>query len=311
MRAGCPVDCDGAVTIVLATPSVDELVEAVSVIREWQHDGAPMQLHPGDLGWSWRFGAEVTAASVRTWSRNGQLLAVGLADPTLLRLSVAPAAMHDPELARALAEDLAEPGRGVLVDGTVCVEAPRGALVRDLLVEAGWQLDAPWTPLRRDLTEPVEDPAVRVEVVGPEQAPARTAVQRASFDNSTFTAELWHAMAAGPAYVDARCLLAHDDGGTPVAAITVWSAGPGRPGLVEPMGVHRDHRGHGHGRAITVAGAAALRELGASSALVCTPSSNVGGVATYRSAGFEELPATQDLRRDGSGNGAGPGTPVG
>lgn len=24
---------------------------------------------------------------------------------------------------------------------------------------------------------------------------------------------------------------------------TVWSAGPGRPGLIEPMGVHRDHQG--------------------------------------------------------------------
>jgi len=42
-----------------------------------------MQLHPGDLGWFWRFGAEATAAAVRTSSRDGQILAVGLLDAEL------------------------------------------------------------------------------------------------------------------------------------------------------------------------------------------------------------------------------------
>jgi ribosomal protein S18 acetylase RimI-like enzyme len=64
------------------------------------------------------------------------------------------------------------------------------------------------------------------------------------------------------------------------------------------MGVHRDHRGQGHGRAITVAAAASLRELGSSSALVCTPSSNAAAVATYKAAGFEPLPEIRDRRRD-------------
>ena len=63
------------------------------------------------------------------------------------------------------------------------------------------------------------------------------------------------------------------------------------------MGVHREHRGHGYGTAITVAAAAALRKLGSSSAIVCTPSANVGAVATYRSAGFQQLPEVRDLRR--------------
>ncbi|GAA3795472.1 hypothetical protein GCM10022206_39050 [Streptomyces chiangmaiensis] len=106
-----------------------------------------MQLHPGDLGWFWRFGAEATAAAVRTWSRDGQILAVGLLDgPELLRLTIAPDA-------------------------------------------------------------------------------------------------------------------------------------------------HRDE-------AITVAAAAALQELGSSSAIVCTPSSNVGAVATYKSAGFRQRPEIRDRRRD-------------
>jgi GNAT superfamily N-acetyltransferase len=284
--------------ILLGWPGVDGLGEAVGALREWQHDGAPMQLHPGDLGWFWRFGAEATAAAVRTWSRDGRVLAVGLLDaPDLLRLTIAPDARRDEELARQLVEDVTQPERGVLPEGKASVEAPKDALIQDLLSEHGWDVDEPWTPLRRDLAEPVEDPGARIEVTGPEQAPVRAAVQRASFDGSTFSDERWHAMAAGLPYADARCLVAYDDRGNAVAAVTVWSAGPGRPGLIEPMGVHRDHRGHGYGRAITVAAAVALRELGSSSAVVCTPSSNVGAVATYQSAGFRELPEVRDKCR--------------
>ena len=72
--------------------------------------------------------------------------------------------------------------------------------------------------------------------------------------------------------------------------MTVWSAGPAKPGLLEPLGVHRERHGHGYGKAITVATAAALQDLGSSSAIVCTPSSNVGAVATYKSAGFRRTP---------------------
>lgn len=290
----------GDMAVVLGKSGVDGLSEVVGVLREWQYDRAPMQLHPGDLGWFWRFGAETTAAAVRTWSCDGQLLGVGLLDgPELLRLAIAPDAQWDEELAQQLVDDVTEPKRGVLPAGNASVEAPRGALVGDLLFADGWKAAEPWTPLRRDLTEPVPDTGVRIEVIGPDRAHVRTAVQRASFDSSTFTDERWQAMAAGLPYANARCLVAYDEAGHAVAAVTVWSAGPGRPGLLEPMGVHRDHRGRGHGTAITLAAAAALRELGSSSAIVCTPSRNVGAVGTYKSAGFQPLPEVRDQYRDG------------
>ncbi|NYJ07234.1 GNAT family N-acetyltransferase [Petropleomorpha daqingensis] len=281
----------------VSEPGVEGLGRAVGALRQWQDDAAPFQLHPGDLGWFWRFGAEATAAAVRTWSRGGELVAVGLLDgPTLLRLGIAPGLQRDPELARQLITDLG----AVLPPGPASVEAPTGALVDERLAEEGWSSDEVWTPLRLELTEPVEEPGVRIEVVGPEQAEVRAAVHRAAFDRSTFTDGSWHAMAGGPAYAEARCLVAHDDGDA-VAAVTVWSAGPGRPGLLEPMGVHRDRRGRGHGRAICLAAAAALRDLGSSSATVCTPSANVGGIATYESAGFRRLPERRDRRRDAPG----------
>ncbi|MFJ6787471.1 GNAT family N-acetyltransferase [Streptomyces angustmyceticus] len=284
--------------IVLDRPEVDGLSEVVGALREWQYDGAPMQLHPGDLGWFWRSGGEATAAAVRTWSQDGRMLAVGLLDsPGLLRLTIAPDAQRDEVLARQLAVDVTEPAHGVLPEGRVSIDTPSGALVQELLLADGWNAAEPWTPLRRDLTEPVADPGLRIEVAGPEQAHVFAAVQRAAFDRSRFTAERWHAMAAGSPYADARCLVAYDDRGNAVAGVIVWSAGPGRPGVLEPMGVHRDHRRHGYGAAISVAAAAALQELGSSSALVCTPSSNVAAVATYQSAGFQQRAVVRDLCR--------------
>ena len=292
---------DHHVTITLSTPTAAQLSNVVPTMGAWQREGAAVQLHPGDVGWFWRFGAAATAAAIRTWSADGKTLAVGLLDePTVLRLAIDPDLQQDAELALRLAEDLTDPARAVLSEKEACVEAPAGALIREVLTGAGWRDDQLWTPLRRDLTTPVEQvppPGVRIEAIGPDRAGDRVAVQRAAFTTSTFTEERWLTMAAGAAYADARCLIAYDDQGDAVAAVTVWSAGPGRPGLLEPMGVHRDHRGQGLGRAITLAAAAALQELGSSSAVVCTPSSNEGAVATYASAGFTPLPAVPDLRR--------------
>ena len=215
----------------------------------------------------------------------------------ILRLTISPDARRDEALARQLFADVAKPERGVLPAGNAAVEAPNGTLVQDLLVEGGWNLDEAWTPLRRDFAEPVQEPGLRIEVVGPEQAPTYTAVHRSSFGSPRFTDELWDAMTAGIPYGDARCLLAYDDHGNAVAEVTVWSSGAGKPGLIEPMGVHADYRGRGHGREICLAAAAALLDLGASSAVVCTPSSNTAAIATYKSAGFQPLPERRDRSR--------------
>jgi GNAT superfamily N-acetyltransferase len=273
-----------------ATPaSLPEVTEAVAA---WQQEGAPVQLHPGDLGWYWRFGAEQLGRALRVWRRDEQILAVGLVEGSeLVRMAIAPSVDRDEELAEQLLADLSEDPQITLV------EARFGAAFRALLDERGWSVDEPWTPLRRGLADPVEDCGLLVETVAPYDVEARVVVQRAAFPGSTFTAESWHTMAAAPPYRRARCLVGYDGDRTAVAGVTVWSAGPGRPGLLEPLGVHQDHRGHGYGTAISVAAAAALREMGASSATVCTPSSNVGAVTAYASAGFQRLPDVTDFRR--------------
>ena len=169
MRVVGGVVCDRGMAIVLGTLGIDGLGEVVRALREWQYDGAAVQLHPGDLGWFWRFGDEATAAATRTWSRDGEILAVGLLDdPELLRLAIAPEAQRDEELAQRLVEDVSAPEAGVLIEGKVYVEAPMGALVQDLLSKDGWMTADPWVPLRRDLSEPVPDPGLRVDVIGAE-----------------------------------------------------------------------------------------------------------------------------------------------
>lgn len=288
--------------VTLSTPSAADLPDLVRVLASWQVEARPMQVHPGDIGWAgWR-GQAHTASLLRTWHRNEALVAIGFLDgSSLLRLALDPGAVADDALARSLAADLTDPARGVLPAGAVDVEVHRDASLRPTLLQRGWRSGEEWTHLRHDLGDGGETGAsseLRVVVVGPELAEQRTAVHRAAFGSEAFTAERWHAVAGGPAYADARCLLGFE-GDEPVAAVTVWAAGPGRPGILEPMGVHPDHRGRGFGAAISAAGAAHLRDMGASSATVGTPSANSGAVATYTRAGFRPLARIRDLRRPG------------
>jgi hypothetical protein len=215
-----------------------------------------------------------------------------------LRLTIAPEAPRDEDLAQQLVADVTEPQHGVLIAGEVAVEVPRGALVHDVLFESGWRADEPWTPLRREFTGLVKGPDMRIEVIGQKQAQVRTAVQPASFDRSTFTVERWHAMAAGLPYADAGCLVAYDDQSNAVAAVTVWSAGAGKA---------RAARADGRAPGSIAVMATAARSLSlrpshsrrwALQALSsATPSSNVSAVATYTSAGFQQLPEVRDLHR--------------
>src|SRR4051794_31741556 len=107
----------------MVVPDVAGLRAAATVLRDWQVDRAPMQLHPGDLGWHWREGDERTAGSVRVWSRAGRIVAIGLLDaPQLLRMAVDPDLQGDAEVVEQLADDIGLPQRGVLAAGGAVVE---------------------------------------------------------------------------------------------------------------------------------------------------------------------------------------------
>lgn len=160
--------------------------------------------------------------------------------------------------------------------------------------------------MSRDLSLPVEDPGIRVEIAESDDAEVWTAIHWSAFRGVPYTAddrqrfvERWNEMMSGPFYSQAQSLLGYDDSGLPVAATTVWSAGPDRPGLIEPLAVDRDQQGHGYGKAIAFAAARSLQRLGSSSAAVATPSANTAAVAAYTSAGYVPGAEVRDLRRDG------------
>lgn len=285
--------------LTLRIPAPEELPSVVAALASFQQEGVSVQLHPGDVGWNQMFGADRVAAALRVWEYDGEPLAIGLLDddtsddPAVLRLGVSSVVADDEQVATEFADQLTH--TDVLGQGPAVVEVRYGAALRHALQEHGWSDDAPWASFRLDLTAPLPGSGLRIETVDESRIADRVAVQRAAFARSTFSEARWRAMAAGPAYAHARCLVAYD-GETPVATTTAWSAGPGRPGLIEPLGVHRDHRGRGHGRAITQAAAAALHELGASSMVVATRASNTAAVAAYATV-MERLPDVPDLVR--------------
>lgn len=287
------------VTVELVVPTPADLPDLLDTLASWQREDAPVQLHPGDVGWHQRDGADATAAALRVWRRAGEVVAIGLGDgAAIVRMTVAPPVWDDDDVARAIAADLGDPDAGVLAEGGAA-EVPDGTRLAQVLDGAGWPRGEAWQPLRCDLDDPVTaTPALTVEVVrAPDQVAACTAVHRSAWGKNRFTDDRWREMAAGHAFERARCLLARDAAGDAVATLTVWGAGPGRPALLEPLGVHADHRRRGYGEAICRAAAAHARELGASSLWVCTPSALTSAVATYRAAGFAPQPERLDHAR--------------
>lgn len=297
-------------TIALEQPTVDSLAAVGEVLAGWQGDRWEGQLHPGDLGWRSMVGARRTAESVRLWTRDAAPIAIGMLDGSdLLRMAFAPGAREDGELAEHIADDLADATRGVLPSGPAIVEA-RGAVALDrTLRREGWEADEPWTPLTMDQstrlnTRRLDSSDLHVRAAGLDDVDDWISVHWSAFKGTVLDEESRAGfrdrvltMVMGPFATMARLLIGYNPEGAPAAVMGVWSLGPGRPGLVEPMGVHQEHRGRGYGIAITLAGALALRAEGASSVVLAAENSNAGAMATYRAAGFRAGVAVQDLAR--------------
>ncbi|MGW4628996.1 GNAT family N-acetyltransferase [Streptomyces rubiginosohelvolus] len=85
--------------------------------------------------------------------------------------------------------------------------------------------------------------------------------------------------------------------GDPAAAATGWLAGAGRCALLEPVGTHPDHRGHGYVRDAVLGTCAALDDQGASAVVVVTPARDEAAVVLYTSAGFTVVRENRDWTR--------------
>lgn len=72
---------------------------------------------------------------------------------------------------------------------------------------------------------------------------------------------------------------------------------PDGAGLIDFVGVHEDHRRHGHGRALVVRGAAELVAMGCREVQLNVRESNTGARALYASLGFIEERIVVPLRK--------------
>ena len=294
--------------LTVTTPAAAELPRIGELLSAWQADPWAGHLHPGDVGWRTLVGAAGTADALRVWAEGARPVAVGLLDDGVLRLALDPALTDDDAVAAAMADTLEDLRPEMFAGDGALVEARGAGALRRRPQSDGWMEDEPWSPLVLDLSRELSPHAVsaglRIERVGPEAAEQWTGVHWSAFmgtpfegDDRDLFVQRWVSMTTGPLAEWAQSLIGYDSQGCPVAVVTVWTAGRGRPGLIEPMGVHREHQGHGYGTAITVAGALALQQAGASSAVVAAEGSNPAAIATYRAAGFVSLGTVTDLRR--------------
>ena len=275
--------------------------DAIALLRGWERPGdCGWQLHAGDVGWHLRLDdADVDGTLLRLHDRASSApLAVGLLDgPGVLRLALDPDRWHDPDLAVAVA-DAAEDRLGRAGAAEAYVEGPMPGGWRAELARRGWDLDPDaWVQLWRPLgaADAARDEPRVSPVSGEADVADRVAVQRSALENSTFTEQRWAQMSSSTAYDPRLDLLARDEDGVAVAAVTVWTAGKGRCALVEPMATAAAHTRKGHGRRLLLAAATALARVGASGVAVRTPASNEAAVAAYRSAGFSAIGLAADM----------------
>ena len=253
-------------------------------------------LQSGDIGWALRLDDESIDDTMQVVSDGSETVAVLFRDGPVARTAFRPDRQHDLPVALVLLE-LTEK---LAAAGEAFAEAPPGSTYRSLLSAAGWVVDTdPWVILYRPLTaadgEYVDELATIV--TSDRDVADRVEVQRAAFERSTFTVARWHQMAAGPTYDSKLDWLRRTHDGEPAAGATGWSAGPGKCGMLEPVGTHPDHRGAGHGLAVSRAAIAALARAGASGVTVHTPADNAAAVATYRACGLRPVEYTHGMAR--------------
>jgi ribosomal protein S18 acetylase RimI-like enzyme len=285
-----------SVTVEKVPPSgAGELIDALVT---WAPAGCYVgALHAGDVGWQLRLADGSTESGLLAVVDGDALVGVALLDaPTVLRPLIRPDCVHDLAVATALLEYVDAMPR----DDAAFSDAASGSAFRSLLSAAGWELDPdPWVALYRPLTpaDGNRDDPLCSELTNAADIADRVAVQRAAFANSTFTVERWHQMAAGPGFDPAFEFLRRNADGTPVAAATGWSAGPGKCGILEPVGTDPAYSGQGHGKAVSLAVIAALAHGGASGVTVWTPASNSAAIRTYEACGLRQVEISRAMTR--------------
>lgn len=271
-----------------SVPTANQIQEIDATLRYWEgRGGIGCGFRSGDLGWMLRHGRDETVKMLSVWrSPRGDIGAVAIAEGSDgIWLQINPVLLLDQLLAETIAADVT----AASIREVSCAGVP--AAIRGALGRRGAAIDpVPWSHLWKQLTD---DDLIELPGVGSTSMASliveRVAVQQSAFENSTFIRENWESIAKGPAFLPELDLVALDDDGRGVSALTAWLPRAGACGMIEPMGTHAEYRRQGHGRRVLQASFAELRRLGANGVRVFTPRENASAVATYLAVGFRVL----------------------
>jgi predicted N-acetyltransferase YhbS len=154
---------------------------------------------------------------------------------------------------------------------------------------------APWFRINSrslaELAEPRLLDGFSVRTVREADFGSRAAVQRAAFQGSRFTDEVYAVVrATWPYRVDLDCVVEGPDG-TIVAYALAWLDERNRVGELEPVATHPDHQRRGLGRAVNLFALQRLRAEGATDAIVWCRGDDAYPIPRrlYESAGFREV----------------------
>jgi mycothiol synthase len=174
------------------------------------------------------------------------------------------------------------------------------------LARRGFRLMGHHVALRASLVEPTPVPGLPdgFEVRGCRSTAElceRARAQYGAFGSSApFDSYLdrFKMFVASPAYGKATDTVAVAPDGRIAAFCITWPDRRNLVGLLEPVGTHPDFRRLGLGRAVTLRGMGALRDLGMREAIVCSSETNAAALRLYASVGFRQYDVFQYFERE-------------
>ncbi|GAA2886038.1 GNAT family N-acetyltransferase [Streptosporangium fragile] len=254
--------------------------------------------HVGDLAWGrFMYTPDQADWPIALWEDRGRVIAWGWAQfPDDLRLQV------DPTYPRLLDEVL--DWLDELAAGNPREINPLDSQkeVQTALLRRGYRRQESGPYFAYHMRDLADLPAVVLPegftaraVAGEADLNQRVAVHRAAWNSTRVTTDSYRAvMAAWPYRPNLDWIVAAPDGRS-VANCLIWCDDANKVGLIEPVGTHPEFRRLGLSRAVCLAALHALKDVGATTAIVCPRGDPAYPIPQrlYRSLGFRPYDRTR------------------
>ena len=271
-------------------PRVHELLS-----RRWAVDDPRTQMHIGDFYWALRTTTDGDPLSdTRVWPRaDGSLAAFAWLDlPELGDAIVDPPA--DTSMLDETLDWLEQQYRARARSQITVVVVDGDQLRTEALHLRGYKPGSGgntrlWQHLDFELAAPTLPAGfILGHVETADDMTRRAFVEGSSFNYEGVTADSWRLLTQRlPRYRSDLDLIAVAPDGTGASACTCWCDAATSSGEFEAVGTSKPYQRRGLGRAVITEGLRRLHQLGATTAVVQTQTTNAPAIALYQSCGFE------------------------